>query len=128
MTRSVPPALRAPGYPIGTIPRVDPDPGTHDPVDLRPSRWAFIAGFVAVVVAGLSGAAIGAGLGDLLCVGSCGGVVAGSAAAGALAGAGGVAVVAVLVLRAMTEWNRHRAKVETAEEPPGPDPAPGPRS
>jgi hypothetical protein len=68
------------------------------------SRGALIGAFVAVVVAGLSGAAIGYGLVDIGCSGDCG-VVAGLAGLfGGLVAAGGVAIVAVLLLRSMAEW------------------------
>jgi hypothetical protein len=71
---------------------------------MLPSRGAYLLAFAAVVLAGLFGAVIGYGVAD---VGS------GSDAAtllgtliGAVLGAGGVGVVAVLVLRAMSEWKR----------------------
>ncbi len=60
--------------------------------------------FAAIVVGGVCGALIGYAVADLGFDGAAAGLVAG-AVAGALIGAGGVAVVAVLVLRAMSEWN-----------------------
>jgi hypothetical protein len=73
---------------------------------MLPSRSAFLLAFSAVVIAGLFGGIIGFGVAD---VGS------DSDAArllgtfvGAMIGAAGVGIVAVLVLRAMSEWNRHR--------------------
>jgi hypothetical protein len=72
---------------------------------MLPSRSAFILAFAAVVIAGLFGGIIGFGVAD---------VGTGSDAArllgtfvGAMIGAAGVGIVAVLVLRAMSEWNRH---------------------
>jgi hypothetical protein len=72
---------------------------------MLPSRSAFLLAFSAVVIAGLFGGIIGYGVAD---VGS------DSDAArllgtfvGAMIGAAGVGIVAVLVLRAMSEWNRH---------------------
>jgi len=63
-----------------------------------------IAAFVAVVVAGLSGAAIGYGLVDIGCTGDCGTVAGLAGLFGGLAAAGGVAIVAVLLLRSLAEW------------------------
>lgn len=85
-------------------------PEEEVPVDLRPSRAVFVAAFLAVVLAGFLGAAIGAGLADVGCRGACALNVALGGVVGALVGAGGVAVVAVLVLRAMVEWDRYRAR------------------
>jgi hypothetical protein len=72
---------------------------------------------VAIVVAGLAGGLIGWSFTDLQCHGTCttpdgiGAVVGGAMAAG------GVAVVAVLGLRAMGEWKRSQAQAP-AEPPP----------
>ena len=84
------------------------DSGRRDPdaaPPMLPSRSAFLLAFSAVVIAGLFGGIIGFGVAD---VGS------DSDAArllgtfvGAMIGAAGVGIVAVLVLRAMSEWNRH---------------------
>jgi hypothetical protein len=68
------------------------------------SRAALIGAFVAVVVAGLSGAAIGFGLVGIGCTGDCGTVSGLGALLGGLVAAGGVAIVAVLLLRSMAEW------------------------
>jgi len=80
-----------------------------------PSRTAFLLSFLAVVVAGLFGGIIGYGLVDIGCTGDCGDAELLGTVAGALVGAGGVAVVAVLVLRAMAEWKRN-----PTPRPPGP--------
>ena len=68
------------------------------------SKGALIGAFLAVVVAGLSGAAIGFGLVDIGCTGNCGTVSGLAALFGGLLGAGGVAIVAVLLLRSLAEW------------------------
>ena len=71
-----------------------------------PSVQARVLAFVAILLAGLAGAAIGASFVSVQCKGACttptgiGGVVGGAIAAG------GVAVVATLTLRAMGEWKR----------------------
>jgi hypothetical protein len=83
-----------------------PQPAPDDP-DAHPyaaSRGALIGAFLAVVVAGLSGAAIGYGLVGIGCTGDCGTVSGVGALLGGLLAAGGVAIVAVLLLRSMAEW------------------------
>ena len=80
-----------------------PDPPVGGPSAL-PSVTARLVAFAAILVAGICGLLIGRALVDIQCEGDCGvaqGVAGG--VAGVLA-AGGVAVVAVLVLRAMGEW------------------------
>jgi hypothetical protein len=89
-----------------TVDQPLPGPLPHDP-DAHPyaaSRAALIGAFVAVVVAGLSGAAIGYGLVGIGCTGDCGTVSGLGALVGGLVAAGGVAIVAVLLLRSMAEW------------------------
>jgi hypothetical protein len=71
-----------------------------------PSRGAYILAFLSVVIAGAFGGIIGYGLVDIGCDGDCGLAVIVGLLVGALVGAGGVGVVAVLVLRAMSEWQR----------------------
>jgi hypothetical protein len=64
-----------------------------------------VLAFTAIVVGGLCGGLIGYAVADLQCVEGCGGTRAGiGAVVGAVVAAAGVAVVAVLVLRAMAEW------------------------
>jgi hypothetical protein len=70
-----------------------------------PSTTARLLAFLAILVGGLCGGLIGYAVTDLQCTSGCGGAKAGiGALIGALVAAGGVAVVAVLVLRAMAEW------------------------
>jgi hypothetical protein len=83
------------------VPEQPDDPTSHP---YKASRAALIGAFLAVVVAGLSGAAIGYGLVDIGCTGDCGTVSGLAALFGGLLAAGGVAVVAVLLLRSMAEW------------------------
>jgi hypothetical protein len=75
-----------------------------------PSTTARVLAFVSILLGGLCGGLIGWSLVDLQCEGDCGVAVGGSALLGAVIGAGGVAVVAVLALRAMGEWRviQHR--------------------
>jgi len=71
-----------------------------------PSRGAYVLAFLSVVLAGAFGGIIGYGLVDLGCSGDCGLAVIAGLVVGALAAAVGVGIVAVLVLRAMAEWQR----------------------
>jgi hypothetical protein len=77
---------------------------------MLPSRTAYLLSFAAVVLAGIFGAIIGYGVAD---VGSSSDVATFlGTLIGATIGAAGVGVVAVLVLRAMSEWNRTQALPE----------------
>ena len=69
-----------------------------------PGVGARIVAFVAICVAGLCGLLIGMALVRIGCKGECGLAEGIGAVVGAVGAAGGVAVVAVLVLRAMGEW------------------------
>jgi len=60
--------------------------------------------FAAILVAGVCGALIGYSFVSIQCHGSCSTPEGGGAIVGAVIAAVGVAVVAVLVLRAMGEW------------------------
>jgi hypothetical protein len=99
-----------------------------------PSTTARLLAFVAIVVAGVCGAIIGWSVTDLQCGpderpgaeqaaddDGCDTVVGLGAVAGAVVGAGGVAIVAVLVLRAMAEWRRDLEREEEPAPPPDPD-------
>lgn len=79
-------------------------PDNSDEHPYAASRGALLGAFVAVVLAGLSGAAIGFGLVDVGCTGNCGTLSGIGALLGGLVAAGGVAIVAVLLLRSMAEW------------------------
>jgi hypothetical protein len=101
-----------------------------------PSTTARLLAFLAIVVGGVCGAVIGWSVTDLQCgpperAGAeqpadddgCGTITGVGAVVGAVVGAGGVAVVAVLVLRAMAEWRRD---LELEDDPvPPPDEPPG---
>lgn len=74
------------------------------PLSALPSPAARALAFVAICVAGLAGGMIGYALVDLQCSGDCAVALGLGTLAGAVAAAGGTAVVAVLVLRALGEW------------------------
>ena len=69
-----------------------------------PSVRARVLAFVAIVVAGACGGLIGYGVVGVQCTGTCTTAKGWGLLTGALIGAVGVAVIAVLVLRAMGEW------------------------
>jgi hypothetical protein len=75
-----------------------------------PPTGARILAFVAILVAGVCGGLIGFAVVDLQCDGDCATNRGLGALVGAVLAAVGVAIVAVLVLRAMNEWRtiQHR--------------------
>jgi hypothetical protein len=80
-----------------------------------PSVGARIIAFVAILVGGVCGALIGYALVDIQCEGSCSSGQGVGTLVGGLAGALGVAVVAVLALRAMGEWKTIQDKTTAAQ-------------
>lgn len=87
------------------MPSAEPD-NEERPLSALPSRRARALAFSAILVSGLCGALIGSSFVRLQCEGACDTNSGVGAIVGGLLAAGGVAVVAVLVLRAMGEWNR----------------------
>jgi hypothetical protein len=101
-----------------------------------PSTTARLLAFLAIVLGGVCGGLIGWSVTDLQCGpepragveaeaeddGGCDTIAGLGAVVGAVVGAGGVAVVAVLVLRAMAEWRRDLDLAEDADPPPGAGP------
>ena len=71
---------------------------------MLPSRGAFLLAFSSVVLAGILGGIIGYGVADVSSQSDLSHLV--GVFVGAVIGAGGVGIVAVLVLRAMAEWRR----------------------
>jgi hypothetical protein len=80
------------------------------PLSALPSVRARVLAFLAIVVAGLAGGLIGYAFVKLQCHGSCSTPDGLGALTGAALAAGGVAVVAVLTLRAMGEWDTIKAE------------------
>jgi hypothetical protein len=83
-----------------------------------PSTTARVLAFVSILLGGLCGGLIGWSLVDLQCEGDCGAATGGAALLGAVIGAGGVAVVAVLALRAMGEWRVIQHRQSTGADTP----------
>lgn len=85
-----------------TVPTGSPD--VDRPLSALPSPAARIAAYVAILLGGLAGGLIGFALVNLQCDGACAAPLGLGAFSGAVLAAGGTAVVAVLVLRAVGEW------------------------
>lgn len=79
-------------------------PNRAGPRSAAPSLAARVLAFAAILVAGACGGLIGYAVVDLQCDGSCGVAEGLGALVGAVSAAAGVAVIAVLTLRAMGEW------------------------
>ena len=79
-------------------------PPTERKLSALPSPRARALAFAAILVAGVCGALIGWAFVDLQCTGNCTTATGTGAVVGGLFTAGGVAIVAVLTLRAMGEW------------------------
>jgi hypothetical protein len=82
-----------------------------------PSRGARILAFTAILVGGLCGGLIGFSVTRLECAGDCATNKSVGGLAGALFGAVGVAVVAVLALRAMGEWKTIQERNDKRRNP-----------
>lgn len=77
---------------------------TPRPLSALPSVGVRVGAFVAICLSGLAGALIGSSLISLQCEGDCGLPQGIGILVGAVIAAGGMAVVAVLVMRALGEW------------------------
>ena len=95
---------RCEAYDVPVNQNPDNSPVSDRPLSALPSRGARIAAYVAVVLGGLAGGLIGYGLVDVQCSGNCETPLGIGAFAGAVLTAGGMSIVAVLVLRALGEW------------------------
>lgn len=113
-------------------PTADPAPNRPPPSSAEtaptalPSVTARVLGFVAIIVSGAIGAFIGYGFTDLQNHSSSNTANAIGALIGGLIGAGGVAVVVVLALRAMGEWQSIQRR-PTGPDRPATPPAKRPR-
>ena len=86
--------------------------GADDPESALPLVFARVLAFASILIGGVAGGFIGYAFADL---GGFGGAAVGLVTfLGAVTGAGGVAVVAVLTLRALGEWETIRAREEQA--------------
>jgi hypothetical protein len=83
-----------------------------------PSTRARVFAFLAIVIAGLAGGLIGWSFIDIQCTGDCGTPSGIGAIVGGALAAVGVAIVAVLAMRAMGEWRRVQADAVADDAPP----------
>jgi hypothetical protein len=79
-----------------------PDPS--ESLSALPSTTARLLAFLAIIIGGVCGALIGYGMVDIQCDGDCGVPLGLGILLGSTFSAGGTAIVAVLVLRALGEW------------------------
>ena len=82
-----------------------------------PSVGVRVAAFVSILVAGLAGAFIGYALVDLQCEGDCGLPTGLGLLVGAVIAAVGMAVVSVLVMRAIGEWREFEDRSAAGHAP-----------
>ncbi|SRR6056297_696892 len=81
-----------------------PTPDTDRSLSALPSVGVRIGAFVAILLSGLAGGLIGYSLISIQCEGDCGLPEGLGLLVGAVVAAGGMAIVAVLVMRAIGEW------------------------
>jgi hypothetical protein len=89
------------------------------PLSALPSPFARGLAFASIMLAGLCGALIGWAFVDLQCEGDCATPSGIGAIVGGASAAVGVAVIAVLTLRAMAEWKRIKEDEIYNEGDPG---------
>lgn len=82
-----------------------------DTLSALPPPAARVGAFVAIIAAGLAGGVIGYSLVRIQCSGDCAAPLGIGTFVGAVAAAGGVAVAAILVLRALGEWYQLRDRI-----------------
>lgn len=80
------------------------DAPSGKPLSALPSPATRVAAFAAICFAGVAGALIGYSLVQLQCDGDCTVPLGLGILAGAIVAAGGMSIVAVLVMRALGEW------------------------
>jgi hypothetical protein len=90
---------------------------TDRPLSALPSPAARAAAFVSILIGGFAGGLIGYTLVRLQCEGECAVPKGIGTLVGALICAGGMAIVAVLVLRAVGEWRQIEARERAARRP-----------
>lgn len=93
------------------------DPTTGRSLSALPSIGARIAAFAAICLSGLAGALIGYSLVSLQCTGDCGVPKGLGLLIGALTASTGMAIVAVLVMRAIGEWREIEDRTNAGHPP-----------
>jgi hypothetical protein len=90
---------------------------TARPLSALPSVGVRVGAFVAICLSGFAGALIGYSLISLQCEGDCGLPLGLGILIGALVAAGGMAIVAVLVMRALGEWREVEDRRDAGHAP-----------
>ncbi len=90
---------------------------TERPLSALPSPAARAAAFVSILIGGFAGGLIGYTLVRLQCEGKCAVPKGVGTLVGALICAGGMSIVAVLVLRALGEWREIEARERANKRP-----------
>jgi hypothetical protein len=87
------------------------------PLSALPGVGVRIAGFVAILLSGLAGGLIGYSLVDLQCEGDCAAPKGIGLSVTAVIAASGMAIVAVLVMRALGEWRETNDRESAGHAP-----------
>ncbi|MFT4864464.1 MAG: hypothetical protein ACI8RE_000646 [Ilumatobacter sp.] len=87
------------------------------PLSALPTVGVRVSAFVAICLSGLAGGLIGYSLISLQCEGNCGLPLGLGILIGAAVAAGGMAVVAVLVMRALGEWREVEGRTDAGHAP-----------
>lgn len=87
------------------------------PLSALPSVGVRIGAFAAICLSGLAGALIGYSLISLQCDGNCGVPLGLGILIGAAVAAGGMAIVAILVMRALGEWREIEDRTNAGHAP-----------
>ncbi len=92
-------------------------PSPSRPLSALPSVGVRIGAFVAICLSGLAGGLIGYSLISLQCEGDCALPLGLGLLTGAVIAAGGMAIVAVLVMRALGEWREVEGRTSAGHAP-----------
>ncbi|MDH4171421.1 MAG: hypothetical protein OEW42_17705 [Acidimicrobiia bacterium] len=98
---------------------MSPEPPSAPPSPIEsaaPSTWARVLAIGSVLLGGAAGGLIGFAFIDIQCQGDCDTWTGIGALVGALVGALGLAIVAVLTLRAIGEWRALEAQRQLADD------------
>ena len=107
-----------------TVPPASSNGAALPPSSALPGTGARVLAFASILLAGVCGGLIGWAITDLQCEGSCTAATGVGTLVGAAIGAGGVAVIAVLGLRAMAEWKAIERQRQHGVAPDADDAAP----
>jgi len=88
----------------------------NSPETAAPPLLARVLAILAIMIGGLCGGLIGFAVTDVSCIDGCTGTASIVGFASAVGTAFGVAIVAVLALRAMAEWNEKEARQRAHEK------------